>query len=123
MAGDTCMAMHTETALRFPAWLIAALVAVGIALGLWQVGVFDRSTKGGMGASAYAAAGQSRTLAVTPAADATAEESASTINRANGREAERPIDTIEQLAREPDPEVREESIALQDALAAEQASN
>jgi hypothetical protein len=117
------MAMHTETALRFPAWLIAASVAVGAGLGLWQVGAFDRSTNGGMGASGYAAAGQSRTLAVTPAADATAGESASTINRANGREAERPIDTIEQLASEPDPEVREESIALQEALAAEQASN
>jgi hypothetical protein len=30
---------------------------------------------------------------------------------------------MDQLASEPDPAVREESIALQDALAAEQASN
>ena len=117
------MDMRTETARRFQIWLIAASVVVGVGLGLWQVGAFDRSTKGGRGASAYAAAGQSRTLAVTPAVDATAGESASTINRVNGREAEPPIDTIEQLASEPDPEVREESIALQDALAAEQASN
>jgi hypothetical protein len=68
-------------------------------------------------------AGQLRTLAVTPAPAATAGESASTINRANGREAERPISTIDQLASEPDLEVREESNALQAALAAEQASN
>jgi hypothetical protein len=117
------MDMHTETALRLPAWLVAALVVVGVALGLWQVGVFDRSNNGGSGASASANAGQSRTLAVTPATAATAGESASTINRANGREAERPISTIDQLASEPDLEVREESNALQAALAAEQASN
>jgi hypothetical protein len=117
------MAMHTETALRFPAWLVGALVAVGAGLGLWQVGVFDRSTNGGSRAGASANAGQSRTLAVTPATAATAEESASTINRANSREAERPTSTIDQLASEPDPEVREESSALLEALAAEQASN
>lgn len=117
------MDMRTETARRLQIWLIAASVVVGAGLGLWQVGAFDRSTKGGMGASAYAAAGQSRTLAVKPAADATAGESASTINRDNGRAAERSTNTNEQRASEPDPEVREESIALQDALAAEQASN
>lgn len=117
------MAMHTDAALRFPAWLVVALVVVGAGLGLWQVGVFDRSTNGGSGASASANAGQSRTLAGTPAADAMAGESASAINRANGREAERPMSTIDQLAREPDPEVREESNALQEALATEQASN
>ena len=117
------MAMHTEAALRFPAWLVVALVVVGTGLGLWQVGWFDRSTNGGSGASASANAGQSRTLAVIPANAATAGESASTINRANGREAERPISTIDQLASEPDLEVSEESNALQAALAAEQASN
>jgi hypothetical protein len=117
------MAMHTEAALRLPAWTIAALVAVGVALGLWQVGVFDRSNNGGRGTSALATTGQPRTVAAAPLADATPAESAVTINRANGREAKPPIDTIEQLASEPDPEVREESVALQDALAAEQASN
>jgi len=116
------MAMHTETALRLPAWLVAALVVFGVALGLWQVGVFDRSNNRGSGASASANAGQSRTLAVTPATPATVGESASTIHRANGREAERPMSTIDQLASEPDPEVREESNALQEAVAAEQAS-
>ena len=35
------MAMHTDAALRFPAWLIAASVVVGVALGLWQVGVLQ----------------------------------------------------------------------------------
>ena len=50
-----------------------------------------------------------RTVAAAPSAEATAAASASTINRVNGREAEPPIDTIEQLASEPDPEVREES--------------
>ena len=117
------MATHTETALRFPAWLVVALVVVGAGLGLRQAGVFDRSTNGGSGLSASANAGQSRTLAGTPAADATAGESASAMNRANGREAERPISTIDQLASEPDPEVVQESNALQEALAAEQASN
>ncbi len=50
------MAMRTETALRFPAWLIAAPVVVGVALGLWQVGVFDRSSDGGSGANTLATA-------------------------------------------------------------------
>ena len=117
------MAMHTETALRFPAWLIAASVVVGVALGLWQVGVFDRSTNGVSGARAHAAAGPSRNPARTAAADATAGEFASPRKRASGREAERPISTIDQLASEPDLEVSEESNALQAALAAEQASN
>jgi len=117
------MAMHTETALRFPAWLIAASVVVGVALGLWQVGVFDHSAKGERGAGTHAAAGQSRNPSRTSSADVTAGEFASPINRANGREAERPINSIDQLASEPDPEVREEANALQEALAAEQASH
>jgi len=75
------------------------------------------------GARAHAAAGPARNPARTAAADATAGEFASPLNRASGREAERPINTIEQLASEPDTEVRQESIALQDALAAEQASH
>jgi len=116
------MAMHTDAAPRLPTRLVAALVVAGAGLGLWQAGVFDRSTDGGGGARASAHAGQSRTLAVTPAAAATVGESASTIHRANGREAERPMSTIDQLASEQDPEVREESNALQEAVAAEQAS-
>ena len=52
------MDMHTETALRLPAWTIAALAAVGVALGLWQIGVFDRSSNGGRGKSALASTGQ-----------------------------------------------------------------
>jgi hypothetical protein len=117
------MAMHTEAALRFPAWLVVALVVVGAGLGLWQGGVFDRSTNGGSGASASANAGQSRNPVRTAAADETVGEFAAPINLAKGREAEWPATTIERLASEPDPEVREESNALQDALAAEQASN
>ncbi|MBK6451192.1 MAG: hypothetical protein KA760_04655 [Steroidobacteraceae bacterium] len=117
------MAMHTDAALRFPAWLIAASVVVGVALGLWQVGVFDRSTHGESGASAHAAAGQLRNPARTVAADVTAGAFASSLNRVSGREAERPINTIDQPAGEPDPEVRAESDALQAALAAEQASH
>ena len=113
------MAMHTETALRFPAWLIAAAVVVGVVLGLWQVGVLNRSTNGESVASIHAAAGQSRNSARTAAADVTAGELVSPIHRANGREAERPANTIERLASEPDLEVRKESDALQDALAAE----
>ena len=53
----------------------------------------------------------------------TARESASASNRANFRADERPITTIDQLAGEPDPDVRAESDALQAALAAEQASH
>jgi len=117
------MGTQTETTLRFPAWLIAASVVVGVALGLRQVGLFDRSINGESGASAPAAADQSRNPARTAAADVTAGEFASPINRTSGHEAQRPTNTIDQLASEPDPEVREESIALQDALAAEQASN
>ncbi len=117
------MAMHTETALRYPAWMIAALVGVGVALGLWQVGVFDHSTSKGRDASAHATAGKSPILAGAVSTDVAAGEFASPVNRAKGREAERPIDTGEQLASGLDPDVSEESNALQDALAAEQASN
>ena len=117
------MVMHTETVLRLPAWLTAALVVAGVALGLWQVGVFDRSTQGASGFGAHAAAGQSRNPARTAAADVPAAEFASPLNRVSGREAERPIATIDQPASEPDPEVRAESDALQAALAAEQASH
>jgi hypothetical protein len=117
------MDMHTETALRLPAWTIAALVAVGVALGLWQVGVFDRSTHGGRGTSDLATTGQPRTLAPASSVDTTAEESRLTINLAYGREAEPPMDTPDQLEGDLDPEAREESYALQAALAAEQSGN
>ncbi len=115
------MAMHTDAALRFPAWLIAASVVVGVALGLWQVGVFDRSTHGGSGASAMRtqASCATRRGLWRP----TSGGSRSPINRVRRREAERPTNTIDQLAGEPDPEVRAESDALQAALAAEQASH
>jgi hypothetical protein len=115
------MDMPTEPALRFPAWLIAAAVVVGVGLGFWQVGVFDRSTAGESGA--HVAASQARSPASTAAVDVTAGESASPINWAIGRRAERPLNAIDQLESEQDSEVREESIALQDALAAEQASD
>lgn len=117
------MATRTESALRFPAWLVAILVAAGVALGLSQVGVFDPSTNGERGAGAHAAASHSRNPSRTSSADVTAGEIASPINRIDGRKAQRPMQAIDQLAGEPDPEVREESDALQDALAAEQASN
>ena len=116
------MAMHTETALRIPAWMIAALFAVGVALGLWQVGVFDRSSHGGRDTGALAIMGQPRALAAAPLADATAE-SASTTGRADGPEAEQPMDTLDRLPGDIDPEVLAESNALQAALAAELASN
>lgn len=117
------MAMHTEVALRLPPWLVMALVAVGAGLGFWQIGVFDRSFIGGRGASAGTNAGQPSIVAVAPAAGTTAGESALMISRSNGREAQRPISAMDHPASEPDPEVREESNALQEALAAEQASH
>ncbi len=117
------MATHTETAPRFPAWLVVALIVVGAGLGFWQIGVFDRSFNGGRGASAGANAGQPSIVAVAPAAGTTAGESALMISRSNGREAQRPINSMDLPASEPDPEVREESNALQEALAAEQASH
>ena len=117
------MVMHTETALRIPAWLIAALVVAGVAVGLWQVGVFDRSSDVGRGANTLATASQSRALTGGASVDVTARESASASNRANFRADERPIITIDQLAGDPDPDVRAESDALQAALAAEQASH
>jgi hypothetical protein len=117
------MVMHTETVLRVPAWLIAVAVVTGVALGLWQVGAFDRSTDGGRGAGAHAVAGPSRNRAGIASADLTAGKLASPINRAAGRQAERPIATPDHLARDLDPEVRDESDALQAALAAEQTSH
>jgi hypothetical protein len=117
------MAMRTETALRFPAWLFAASVVIGVALGLWQVGVFDRSSDDGSGANILATTGQSRALAGTAAAGANAVESTSANDQAVGREVERPINALDQLARDLDPEVRDESNALHAALAAEQASH
>lgn len=117
------MAMPTESKLRIPAWLIVALVVVGVALGLWQVGALDHSTDGKRSASGDAAAGQARSPAQTSSPAATAGEFVSPINRANGRVVERPMNTVEQLASELDPQAREESIALQDAVAAEQASH
>ena len=117
------MVMHTETALRIPAWLIAVLVVAGVALGLWQVAVFGRSSDGDRGANTVATASQSRAVTGRASVDATAGESASASNRANFRADERPITTIDPLAGDPDPEVRAESDALQAALAAEQASH
>ena len=117
------MAMHTDAAPRLPTRLVAALVVAGVALGLWQVGVFDRSNSRGSGASASANAVQSRNPARTAAADEAAGGVASPINRAKGGEAERPATAIDQLAGDPDSEVRAESDALQAALAAEQASH
>ena len=117
------MAMHIDAAPRLPTRLVAALVVIGVALGLWQVGVFDRSNSRGSGASASANAVQSRNPARAAAADEAAGEVASPINRAKGGEAERPATAIERLASEPDPEVHEETGAWQEALAAEQASN
>jgi hypothetical protein len=117
------MDMHTETALRLPAWTIAALAAVGVALGLWQIGVFDRSSNGGRGKGALASTGQLRTVAAAPSAEAATAASASTTGRANGPEAERPMDSPDRLPGDMDPDVLEESNALQAALAAEQSSN
>lgn len=117
------MAMHTETAPRFPAWLLASSVVVGIVLGLWQVGVFEHSANGRRDAGADAAAGQAHDLAGTASAAVTAGEPESPIDQAHGRAAERLTSDLAGRASDPDPDVREESSALQDALAAEQASH
>jgi hypothetical protein len=117
------MVTHIEAAPRLPGWLIAALVVAGVALGLWQVGVFDRSSAGRNGANAPVVPGQSRALAGTAAADATAAESASAYDRGNRSADGRPIKSIELPRGDPDPEVRAESDALRAALAAEQASD
>jgi hypothetical protein len=117
------MATHIEAAPRLPNRLIAALVVAGVALGLWQVGVFDGSGAGRNVANAPAAPGQSSALAGTAAANATAARSASADDRSNSSSDGRPIRSIEQPRGDPDPEVRAESDALRAAQAAEQASD
>jgi hypothetical protein len=117
------MATHIEAAPRLPTKLVAALVVAGVALGLWQVGAFDRSSDGSRGDDTLATASQSRALAGTVSGDATAAEFESAYDPANRQADGRPMDSVEQPSRDPDPEVRAESDALRAALAAEQSSD
>ena len=117
------MAMRTERAPRLPAWAYAALGAIGFALGLWQLGVFDRAAVREREATHVATARQLDVAARPSPTVASSEKSAAETARDRGRDTTRSTMTVEQLTRDPDPGVREETRALQEALAAEMAND
>jgi lysine/ornithine N-monooxygenase len=94
-----------------------------VALGLWQLGVFDRAAVGKREATHVATARQLDVAARPSPTVASSGDSAAEIARDGGREATRSTMTVEQLTRDPDPGVREEASALQEALAAEVAND
>jgi hypothetical protein len=117
------MAMHTETALRIPAWLIAALAMAGVALGLLQAGVFERPVAPDRGVSDAAADGDASTQRGRPVGVAMAAGDNTTLAVAIGPATDDSATHFEQAASDVDAEAQAESAALLDALATEQAND
>jgi hypothetical protein len=117
------MAMRTERAPRLPAWAYAALGAVGGALGLWQLGVFDRAAVREQEATHVATARQ-LDVAARPSPTVTSSgKSAAESARDSDHDTTRSTMTVDQAERDTDSGVREETSALQQALAAEMAND
>jgi hypothetical protein len=117
------MAMRTERAPRLPAWAYAALGTVGGSLGLWQLGVFDRAALGEREATHVAAARQ-LDFAARPSPTVTSSgKSAAESARDSDHDTTRSTMNVDQAKRDPDSGVREETSALQEALAAEMAND
>lgn len=114
------MAMRTEPAPRLPLWAFVALGVAGIALGLWQLGAFDRSAPGERAATHVATAGQLDVAARPSPVVASRGESAA--NLARDSDSARSMLTADPAELAVDSGVQEETRALQEALAAEVAN-
>ncbi len=117
------MAMHTDTALRIPAWLIAALVLAGVTLGLWHVGEFERPVAPDQGVFGDAAGGHASMQRGRPVGVALSAGDNNSIANAVGPATDDPATHFEQAASDVDAETQAESAALLDALATEQAND
>lgn len=116
------MAMRTERAPRLPAWAYAALGTVGGALGLWQLGVSDRAL--GEREATQVAAARQLDVAARPSPTVTSSgKSAAESARDSDHDTTRSTMNVDQAKRDPDSGVREETSALQEALAAEMAND
>jgi hypothetical protein len=120
------MATHIEAepGLRLPAWLAVSLAGVGVVLGLWQVGAFDRPTLPATGTCCAGQVGHAGMRRGDPADVALAAAPGNSIASADGAVSVAGSAThLEQLARDGEPDVQAESAARLEALAAELASD
>jgi len=118
------MAMHTEPGLlRLPAWLTVSLAGVGVILGLWQVGVFDRPTAPERGVYGDGVVGHASMRRGNRVGIALPPDPNQSVAGADGPVTAVPATHFEQLVSHADPQVQAESAALLEALTAEQASD
>jgi hypothetical protein len=117
------MGMHTETALRIPAWLIAVLAVAGVALGLLQAGVFEGPVAQDLGVSDAAAEGHASIQRRRPVGVAMAAGDNTSLAVAIGPATDDPATHFEQATSDFDAETQAESAALLDALVTEQAND
>lgn len=117
------MAMRTDPAPRLPAWAYVALGGVGVVLGLWQLGVFDRAALGERDATHVTTARQLGVAARQSPTVASSGRSAAESARDTGRDTTLSTLAVDQAERTSDSGVREETSALQEALAAEMAND